>query len=332
MRGNMVEINPVSRTLPPTRRTFSWIIFIVLGAGVLAAGPILTRTEANAATSILLLAALAMSWNLVAGYGGQFSLGHSIFIGIGAYGTAVLMVKANWPMIPSLLTAALAAACVGTVLAYPMLRLRGPYFAIGTLALALAVTGWMINWEFTNRSQAFSFPSSSLLDVRGVYSLAAAVAVATFVAVGIVVKSDFGLRLRALRDDEQGAISLGVKRTATLLPTWALSALLAGLVGAAYGVQKGTLNPMSAFSLQFTMDAIVVTILGGLGTLLGPIIGAVLIYFLRDFAADFEALALLIEATVIILVVRFLPGGIVGTIGPIIRSRWRLLKERNKGA
>ncbi len=316
-----VDTVPSSRVTRRSRgRVIAWSIGAICGLLLILAGPVLTRTEANTATTILLLAALAMSWNLVAGYGGQFSLGHSIFIGIGAYGTAVLMVRSGWPMIPALLLAAAVASAVGTIFAYPMLRLRGPYFAIGTLALALAVTGWMMNWEFTNRSQAFSFPSDSLLDIRGVYTLAAVVAVVTFFAVAIVVKSDFGLRLRALRDDERGAISLGVRRTATLLPTWALSAFLAGLVGAAYGVQKGTLDPMSAFSLQFTMDAIVVTILGGIGTLIGPIIGAILVYFLRSFAADFEALALLIEAIVIIVVVRFLPGGIVGTFGPRLRK------------
>jgi branched-chain amino acid transport system permease protein len=303
---------PAARRPSRLRRAVVPVLVAAACIAVLSGSSLLTRTEANMATTVLLLAGLGMAWNLIAGFGGQFSLGHSIFIGLGGYLTAILMVNTGLPLYVGIIIAAVVAALVGVVLAYPLLRLRGPYFSIGTLALTLAVIGWMTNWEFTNKSQSYSFPPDSQLDVRQVYTLAAVIAVLTFLAILGVVKSPLGLRLRALRDDESGAISLGVRRTATLIPVWALSAFLTGLVGAAYGVQRGTLDPQSAFSLQFTMDAIVVGVIGGLGTISGPVLGAIAVYWLRYYTEGLDSLALFVEALVVVLVVRVAPGGIVG--------------------
>ena len=105
----------------------------------------------------------------------------------------------------------------------------------------------------------------------------------------------------------------------TLIPVWALSGFLSGLVGAVYGLQQGSLTVDAAFSIQFSLDAAIICVLGGLGTLGGPVVGAVLVFYLRFYSADYSNLALLIEAIVVVLVVRFFPGGVVGLVGEAVR-------------
>lgn len=311
-------------------KTYSrpWIkyatLIVVIFLGAMASSRI-DRNLANSLTDVLLLCALGSAWNIVAGFGGQISLGHSIFIGLGGYITAILLVHSSLPLLVAVLLASLISSIIGVLLAYPMIRLRGPYFAIGTLGIALATVGWMLNWDFTNRSQAYSLPMNGMLDINAVYRLAVVVFGVTLLISILVRHSRIGLRLFALRDDESGATSLGVRRTTTILPVWAISAFLTGLIGATLAIQKGTLDPNSAFSLQFTMDAIVVCIIGGLGTTLGPVIGGILVYELRQQVVQFDSLGLLIEAIVVVAFLRFIPSGIVNVISDTW-NRFRLMK------
>lgn len=293
------------------KQTLSTVVGAALVVIVLLiVGPGMARGTANQITSLLLLVTLASAWNLVGGFGGQFSLGHSIFVGMGAYGTGVILTYLGWPLPISVLAAGIAAAAIGVLLAYPLLRLRGPYLAVGSLGMALAAYGWMINWDFTNGSSSFPIPVT--MSVKDLFTWAVVLAGAAFVVVVITMRSPLGLKLIALRDDESGAASLGVRRVRTLIPIWAISGFLTGLMGALFGLQRGTLSVDLVFTTQLSLDAAIICVLGGLGTLSGPLIGAVLVYYLRFYAADYSNLAMLIEAVVLILVVRFFPGGIVG--------------------
>jgi branched-chain amino acid transport system permease protein len=320
-------MNTVKRFITPT-------VAVVIGAVLILGQSLFSGSQINLLTNALLLVSIGVTWNLVAGIGGQFSLGHAIFIGVGAYATAIFVSELGWPVVFAAIAAAVVSSLIGVVLAYPMLRLRGPYFAIGTLALSLAVLGWMVNWEFTNQSQAYSLPISALPTLDQLLTYATVLAVVSFIAVWAVVNSDFGLRLIALREDEAGAISLGVRRTANLIPMWALTTFLTGLVGAVFGLQRGSLDPGSAFGVQFTIDAIVVTVIGGLGTLIGPVIGAILVFILRQFADAFDAWALLIEALVVIVFVRFIPGGLVGLVSNLAEkwNRSRNTQSKRRGS
>jgi branched-chain amino acid transport system permease protein len=275
----------------------------------------------------MLLVVLALAWNLVGGFGGQFSLGHSIFVGIGGYATAVFLTYMQTPLIPTILAAGVVSAAIGVLLAYPLLRLRGPYLAVGSLGMALAAYGWMINWDFTRSSQNYQVPSKALVDIPTLYTYAVILAFVALVSVIILVKSPLGLRLIALRDDETGAASLGVKRIRTLIPVWALSGFLTGLMGSLLSLQKGTLTVDTAFAISFSLDAVIIVVIGGLGTISGPLIGAIIVFYLRFYSADFSDLAMIIEAIVVIVVVRFFPSGIVGLISrAILGVRFRLRK------
>lgn len=293
-------------------------ILIALVAFVLADS--IKLSLVNEWTSLLLLMVLAMSWNLVAGFAGQFSLGHSIFVGVGGYATAILLTYFELPLFVVIICAAALSALIGVLLALPLLRLRGPYLAIGSLGIALAATGFMLNWDFTKKSQAYPIPASDMLDFEDLFKITVVVTLIALLAIVALVRSPLGLRLISLRDDENGAASLGVRRLRTLIPVWALSGLLTGVMGSLTAMQNGNLSPNTAFSLQFVLDAAIVTVIGGLGTISGPIIGAVIVFYLRQYSADFADWALLIEAVVVILVVRFVPGGLVGLITSTIQK------------
>lgn len=300
---------------------------LVVGAGIiaLALSDSLTLGVANQITSLLLLMSLALAWNLVGGFGGQFSLGHSIFVGIGAYATAVILRYLGTPLIPSILMAGAISAVIGVLLAYPLLRLRGPYLAVGSLGMALAMYGWMINWDFTKASSSYTMPAAGLIDIQTLYVMAVLLTLVALISVIVLVRSPLGLRLVALRDDEAGAASIGVRRVRTLIPVWALSGFLTGIMGALYGLQRGNLTVDSAFSIQFSLDAAIICVLGGLGTLSGPVLGAIIVYYLRFYSADYSNWSLLIEAVIVVIVVRFIPGGLVGLLSRLagtVRARF----------
>lgn len=305
-----------------TRRTFvgllygkatqSIIVATIVAAVILILSTTMTRGVANQITSLLLLMTLALAWNLVGGFGGQFSLGHSIFVGIGGYATALIMTYLKFPILPAIIMAGAVSAFIGVLLAYPLLRLRGPYLAVGSLGMALAVYGWMINWDFTKASSSYGIPAEGSIDIPTLLAYATVLAFIALVAVILLVRSPLGLRLVALRDDELGAASLGVRRVRTLIPVWALSGFLTGVMGALFALQQGTITVDSAFSIQFSLDAAIICVLGGLGTISGPVFGAIVVYYLRFYTADYSNWALLLEAIVLVAVVRFFPTGIAG--------------------
>jgi branched-chain amino acid transport system permease protein len=285
---------------------------VVIAAVLYLTANVVELSTANDFTSLFLLMTLAMAWNLVGGFGGQFSLGHSIFVGVGSYATAVILTTLGWPLLPTILVAAAMSALIGLLLAYPLLRLRGPYLAVGSLGMAVASYGWMINWNFTKASQAYAIPTSGQISLQEVYQYATILLLVAVVSIIALVRSPLGLRLVALRDNEDGAASIGVKRVRTLLPVWALSGLLTGAMGAIYALQSGSLTVDATFNIQFSLDAAIICVIGGLGTLTGPFIGAIIIYYLRKYSADFSNYALLIEAVFLVIVVRFFPSGLVG--------------------
>lgn len=315
----MTKTGILSRVLA-NRAALSIGLAVIVAGIAISAGNSLSLGLANQLTSLLLLMTLALAWNLVGGFGGQFSLGHAIFVGIGAYATALILRHFGTPLIPTILLAGAVSAAIGVLLAYPLLRLRGPYLAVGSLGMALATYGWMINWDFTKASSSYTMPEGGLVDIPTLYGMTVILTLVALVSVIVLVKSPLGLRLVALRDDEAGAASVGVRRVRTLIPVWALSGFLTGLMGALYGLQRGNLTVDSAFSLQFSLDAAIICVLGGLGTISGPVLGAVIVYYLRFYSADYSNWALLIEAIIVVLVVRFMPGGLTGLLARLINA------------
>jgi branched-chain amino acid transport system permease protein len=286
---------------------------MLISIGVIAALPWLLGS--GYWRGILVLCAmnvlLALSLNLVLGYTGQLNLGQSAFFGIGAYVSTILIKTYGWNFWLAALAAVGAAGLVGVALAAFAVRLRGHYLAIASLGFAVITYQVLVNWESLTQG------------VRGIYGILPPVpgAVALFylvAGIGLVVyflldnlvRSPVGDTLRAIREDEVSAAALGVNAALWKAFAFGLGAAIAGLAGCFYPGFVGTLVP-DAFGIveSFTMMAMV--IVGGMGTMIGPVIGAIVLTFLPELLRGFGELRLMVYGLALTLVVLFMPGGIV---------------------
>lgn len=289
------------------------------GLVALAAVPQLTDSR-NLLTwgfLVFLNVALAQSWNLLSGFGGQVNLGHAAFFGLGALTTRFLWFG-GIDLMAALAAGTLVAAAAGLVVGAPSLRLHGPYFAIGTLAVAeiLRITAGNLLPEVS------TLPTAALAGYRLVprYYLALAVALLTTAAAWWLTRSRFGYGLAAVREDEAVAEASGVPAFRTKLAAFVLSAALAGATGGVFGYYHVSFYPQFAFSALWTFDALLITFLGGVGTVAGPVAGAAVFLLLREaLALNVVELHLLIFGVLFLVIVLVFPGGFV--------EAWRTLRE-----
>jgi branched-chain amino acid transport system permease protein len=254
---------------------------------------------------------LALSLNLVIGYTGQLNLGQSAFFGIGAYVTTILVKSYQWNFWLAAIAAVGSAGLVGLALAAFAVRLRGHYLAIASLGFAVITYQVLINWEkMTEGVRGIYGIVPPVASTIGLYYLIAGIAVLVYWLMDNLVRSPVGDTLRAIREDEVSAASLGVKSALWKAFAFSVGAGIAALAGVFYPGFVGTLVP-DAFNIieSFTMMAMV--IVGGMGTMIGPVIGAVVLTFLPELLRGMGELRLMIYGLALTLVVLFMPGGIV---------------------
>ena len=254
---------------------------------------------------------LALSLNLVIGYTGQLNLGQSAFFGIGAYVTTILVKTYHWNFWLAAIAAVGSAGLVGLALAAFAVRLRGHYLAIASLGFAVITYQVLINCEkMTEGVRGIYGIMPPVASTIGLYYLIAGIAVLVYWLMDNLVRSPVGDTLRAIREDEVSAASLGVKSALWKAFAFSVGAGIAALAGVFYPGFVGTLVP-DAFNIieSFTMMAMV--IVGGMGTMIGPVIGAVVLTFLPELLRGMGELRLMIYGLALTLVVLFMPGGIV---------------------
>jgi branched-chain amino acid transport system permease protein len=284
---------------------------------------VVTREDLlNLGVVFLLSVALAQSWNVIAGLAGQVNLGHAAFFGLGALVTRTLWIGGT-PIAAAMALGVVAATAAGIALGVVAFRLRGAYFAIGTLALA----------EILRLSVGNVLPEISTLPAPVIagyrlgirYYAALGLALGSVLAVTAVLVSRLGLGMEAVREDEPAAEAAGVGALAVKLRAVALSTGLAGLCGGVFAYYHISFYPQHAFSPAWTFDAVLMTFIGGVGTVHGPVLGAAFYVLLKEYLAvrwvDFH---LLIFGGLFIAIVLLLPGGLVEAAG---RAR-RLLGRR----
>jgi branched-chain amino acid transport system permease protein len=301
-----------------------WALALLIGLGALMFLPLLVRRDdvLNFVFLVLLSITLAQSWNIVAGYAGQVNLGHAAFFGLGALLARTLWIRGT-PIVLAMLAGALVATAFALVIGAPAFRLRGAYFAIGTLALGEILRNTVGNVL----PEISTLPAASIAGYRLTdrYYLALALAALSVVAVAALAGSRTGLGMQAIREDEEAAEASGVGALRLKLTALALSTGLAGLAGGLFGYYHISYYPAHAFSPTWTFDALLMTFIGGVGTLHGPVLGAVLYVVLKEYLAvawvDFH---LLIFGALFIAIVLLLPGGLVQAAA---RGR-RLLSRR----
>jgi branched-chain amino acid transport system permease protein len=288
------------------------IFSIVLLIAILVALPSFIKSDStiNLAVYVLLYISLASSWNILGGFSGQTNLGHAAFFGAGALSTRFLWL-AGWNLFPSLLVGGLLAVVLALLVGIPAFRLRGVYFAIGTLALSQIL--------YITVGNTFSMISSIPAQDLAVYQLAPryylflGVALLTIGVSYVLVNSRLGLGIMAIREEEDAAESLGVSALKHKLVALGVSAFFAGLTGGAFAFYHVGYYPQLTFGPEWTFDAMMMAYIGGVGTIIGPIIGAVFFVVLREFLAlNMAEMHLIVFGTLFILVVLFLPDGFVG--------------------
>lgn len=300
----------------PSRRTAAGL---ALAAAVLAVLLLLPgrvdRGTQEIVLNLLIWVGVAQAWNIVGGINGQLSLGHSVFVGAGGYTVAMLVIEAGvgWPA--ALLGGAVLAGLLALLVSFPLLRLSGVYFTIGSSAVALAALAWMVTWVWTGESRGLNIPLEAVPDRVVKFRVVAAVAVLTCVVAYLVLRTTFGLRLMAVRDDESAAAQLGVSPARVKRQAFVLSAVLTGLVGGTVALNQVSIEPNSMFGLKWTVTALVMVIVGGMGTTWGPVVGAFVIYYLVDRSLeDHPVVQALLSGVLVIAVIVVAPDGVVGLL------------------
>jgi branched-chain amino acid transport system permease protein len=272
--------------------------------------------------SIVLNIMLAMSLNLILGYTGQLHLGHSAFYGVGAYATTLLIQKAGFNFWVAMVTSSMLAGVIGILLAFFATRLRGHYLAIASMAFAVILYQILINWDSMTSGPLgiYGIAPPPAMHIFGteikfsnkvnLFYLISAVAILVFIFLDNILRSPIGETLRAVREDEVSAASLGINTKLWKMFSFGVGAAIAGLAGSFYPSFVGTLVPDSFIVVEsFTYLAMV--IVGGVGTLLGPIIGAIVLTLLPEVLRGIGDARLLVYGISLTLVVLFMPGGIL---------------------
>jgi len=290
----------------------------------LVAGPYLVRLLAV----IFMWGALASAWNLLAGYAGPVDLGPVVHYGLGGFTVAVLLTRAHWPFLPALAAAGGLAALVAYAVGTPTLRLRGAYFAVGTLALAEALREGALSFDrvtgltLTGGSHGITFPLGPGTTYF-YYVLLAILALALAAALWLE-GSRFGYGLRAIRENEVAAAASGIDVLALKRWAYCLSAVLIAWVGGTAGYWLTYINANEAFGPTITFQMVVMAILGGLGTPFGPLLGAAVLVLLAEVLGTRLLYAYLIIIGLVIMAVSLVfPQGVVGLARLRLRPRAR---------
>lgn len=263
---------------------------------------------------------MSQSWNILAGFAGQSSLGHAAFFGIGALVTRTLWLDET-PFALAFILGGLAAVVFAMLIGAPTFRLRGAYFAIGTLGVAevLRITVSQ-NIPFISTMPG---PLIASYDLPPRYYLALGLALAATGTVYLLLRSPWSLGILAVREDEEAAQATGVHVLRHKLLALALSSFFAGLAGGVFAFQQISYYPSAPFTPLWTFDALLITFIGGLGTLVGPVIGAIFFILVRQqLAVTLVEIHQVIFGILFIVIVLIFPGGLVEVWRRLTRVQW----------
>jgi len=308
---------PAAARAQRVRRALPWALFLLLVLAAVGLQTQLYSGQERTVTAIFMFVALAQAWNLIGGYTGYASFGQVGFFGLGGYVTAVAMTHAHlsfWVCLPA---SGVAAAASGALVGLPLLRLKGHYFAVATLGMAEGTREVVTNLTDLTGGGGITVPTvgtdapTAYLGNDGFYLLFLALAALAVTVAGTVTSSRFGYAMKAIHQDEDAAAAAGVNTTRVKALTFALSGGLVGLVGAAYAFQQVTIYPERLFDVQITVLMVIMVVIGGSGTVVGPLVGAVGLQFLSEWLRRHytDAHALLLGGIIVVAVV-LMPQGL----------------------
>ncbi len=285
----------------------------------------------NLAMLTAMSAFIGQAWNIAGGFGGLTSFGHTVFFGIGAYTAAILATRygiSAWFALP---LAALLGAATGAVIGFASFRagLRGSYFALVTLAFAEAFRVLATASEFTRGGQGINVPLAlglanfQFADRRATYAIIVSLLLLSMAVAVWLRRSRFGARLMAVRENEDAAAALGIDIVRTKTAAFALSGGLASLGGVVYCQTYLFVDPLIAFGVERSVEMLLVAMIGGAGTIWGPVLGALALHLVADTARSFistPGFAPMLYGIMLLVIVGLLPGGIASLAGRFRRA------------
>jgi branched-chain amino acid transport system permease protein len=308
----------------PRNREIRLVVFgVIVIAAIITLPQIGDSGLQRQMSDLFVFIAIATMWNLLAGYTGLVSVGQQAWIGLGAYSTIVIVDDLGAPLFLAVFLAGLVTAAISVPTAWIVFRLRAGYFAIGTWVVAevfrLSVsssTTWLGGGAGRSLSSIRGFVQATSRDtfVTVTYYVAAAVALLCVVGVYTLMRSSYGLGLTATRDSESGANSLGINTYRLKLLAFVVAAALTGIAGGVLAVMTINVRPEAFFSVQWTAFMIFITVIGGIGTIEGPIIGAVIFYFIREQLSDYGEWSFIILGVIAVVMMLIAPQGIWGIV------------------
>jgi len=326
-------VSPRWRVETRTRASSIFILFAAIAVVVAFAAPLFVpRSGIQDLFFILTMLVLAQCWNLLAGYAGLVSVGQQAFVGFGAYAMFASVILLGLDPILGILLGGVMAALLAIPTGFFVFRLQGAYFAIGTWVLAEVVRLSLAQWKTLGGGTGTSLPSGAVRNMWGVnlvadlfgvrpaqavdilcYWLALVLAVGSMAFIYGLLRSRQGLGLAAVRDNQQAARAVGVDALRVKSFVYFLTAFITGLAGALIYVQKARISPDAAFAVtDWTAYVIFIVVIGGIGTLEGPIIGILVLFALQTLLADYGSWYLLLLGLIGIAVMLFAPKGLWG--------------------
>jgi len=318
--------------------------FLLLGVGGIAAAllPLLVKdpTHMNMAILVLMAAQLGVAWNMLGGYAGQVSLGHTAFYGLGAYTSTLLLLNFGVNPWLGMLAGGLVAVVLSLAFGWSCFRLKGHYFAMATIAVAEIVQIVFTNWEYAGSAVGLTLPMTGsgwtkmvFNDKQSYYWLALGMLVLTLLATLAVERSYLGYYFRAIKDEPDAARSVGINIARYKQVALALSAFFTAIGGSLYAQKELYIDPGSVLSTGLSIKMALVSILGGVGTLFGPVVGSVVLTTIEEFTRSYfggtgQGIDTIIYAALIVLIAVFYPSGVIGWYRARVQRRSAILASQ----
>jgi branched-chain amino acid transport system permease protein len=261
---------------------------------------------------IFLYTAIAQMWNLLGGYSGLISLGQQSFVGIGGYALAMASQVYKLPVVWGFAAAGVLSVLFAFLTSFPIFKMKNVYFTIGTWIVSECLRVFFLIWPFVNYGTGYNISATYRMSPGLIYYISMAIGLCSVALVVFLLRSKFGLSLMAMRDNESAAEIRGIELYKTKLKCFLISSFVTGIAGSALYLNLAFIQPNAAFSIDWTVSMVFIVIIGGIGTVEGPIVGAILFVLLRQYLYSFPGFSMLLLGVVAIVIILIAPRGIVG--------------------
>lgn len=258
--------------------------------------------------------AMAQMWNLLGGYSGLISLGQQAFVGMGGYTVAVLSSYYGINIWLAVVMGGITSVFLALFMSLFIFRMKGVYFSIGTWIFAEALLVWFSNWSYVKYGSGLFIKPPNGITMESIYYASFILGVGSVALVYLILRSRLGLGLMAMRDDDQVSETLGVEVFKSKLYCFLISAFVTGLTAGIFYMFQIFIQPYKAFAIDWTVKLVFIVIIGGIGTIEGPIVGALLYVLISQYMAEYSSVSMLFLGGIAIAVILVAPKGIMGTL------------------